>query len=236
MCGRYLAMTGQGRLFHVFDLDGVEAEPLAPNPNVAPTEPVPAVAEHDGRRVLVTFRWGLIPSWAGDRRIAGRLINARAETVADKPAFRQAFRRRRCLLPADGWYEWERRPDGTRRPWRVAAPDGGVLAFAGLWEVGRDPAAPDAPPLRTCTVLTTAAADPLAWLHDRMPVALPRDTWDEWLDRDQREAAPLRHLLGAAPAGPVGWTPAPAAVGDPRVKDLDLLEVGPAEQRPGGAG
>lgn len=223
MCGRYLAMTGQGRLFHVFDLDGVEADPLPPNPNVAPTETVPAVAEHAGRRVLVSFRWGLVPSWAGDRRGGSRLINARAETVADRPAFRQGFRRRRCLLPADGWYEWERLAGGARRPWRLAAPDGGVLAFAGLWEVWRDPADPQAPPLRTCTILTAAATGPLAWLHNRMPVVLPPATWAEWLDREQRDPAAVRHLLAPAADDLVAWTPAPPAVGDPRNKDLDVV-------------
>jgi putative SOS response-associated peptidase YedK len=162
MCGRYLATTGQNDLLRLFDVDDLRADPLDPNPNVAPTEDVPAVVEHHGRRVLVTLRWGLIPSWAPDRRVASRLINARAETVTEKPAFRSAFERRRCLLPADGWYEWERAADGTRRPWRIAPPDGGPLAFAGLWEVWRDPTEPGAPLLRTCTVLTTTASDPLA--------------------------------------------------------------------------
>jgi putative SOS response-associated peptidase YedK len=221
VCGRYLVTSQPNDLGRLFSVDDLDAEQPAPSLNVAPTEPVPAVLERHDRRELRALRWGLIPSWADDRRIANRLINARAESVADKPAFRGAFLRRRCLLPADGYYEWRRSHDGTRHPYRIARPDRGPLAFAGLWEVWRDPAAgPDAPLLRTCTIITTAAAPSLAWLHDRMPVVLPTDAWDDWLDRDLQDEGELRHLLARTAEDVLTTTPASPAVNDPRNKDI----------------
>jgi putative SOS response-associated peptidase YedK len=228
VCGRFVATSEPGDLGRLFAVDDLEIVDLPPNPNVAPTEPVAGVLERRGRRRLVELRWGLIPSWSTDRRIANRLINARAETVADLPAFRDAFRRRRCLLPADGYYEWERRPDGSRMPYLLAASGGETLAFAGLWEVWTDPSEPEAEPLRTCTIVTTDASPSIAWLHDRMPVILPVDAWDEWLDRDNHDTATLRHLLVPARDGALACSPASPALNDPRNKDLALLPQGEA--------
>jgi putative SOS response-associated peptidase YedK len=184
MCGRFVTASDPDGLVRFLVVDERRDEQLAPSYNVAPTDAVRAVAEHAGRRHLVTFRWGLVPHWADGPREAARLINARSETAADKPAFRDAFRRKRCLVPADGFYEWDRGPDGSKVPYFIHPTDAPVFAFAGLWDVWRDPSEPHAPPLRTCTILTMPAHDRLAALHDRMPVVLPPAAWDPWLDRD----------------------------------------------------
>ena len=179
MCGRYSAsrppdLTAEAYAARVVD------EPPPPSWNVAPTDPVSVVVERGEGRELRTLKWGLIPSWADDPRIASRLINARAETVASKPAFRSALLRRRCLVPADGWYEWrDRRPHFISRA--------GPLAFAGLYERNGE--------TRTFTIVTTAAAPDIAHLHDRMPVVLPPEVWDAWLDPAHDDPDALRALL-----------------------------------------
>jgi putative SOS response-associated peptidase YedK len=221
MCGRFVSVSDPDQLGRLFAVDDLDVGGLAPNPNVAPTEPVLAVLERHSRRALGTLRWGLVPSWATDRRAASRMINARAETVTDRPAFRDAFRRRRCLLPADGYYEWWREEDGSRTPHLLRHPEGGVLAFAGLWDVWRDPAS-GGEPVGTCAILTTEADPAISWLHDRMPVILPPELWGDWLDRDGRDPAALSHLLAAAPTPSLTCTAVDAAVNDARNKDLTL--------------
>ena len=156
---------------------------LQPRFNIAPTQSVIVVTESGGGNAATFFQWGLVPSWAKDSSIGAKMINARAETVAEKPAFRAAFRRRRCLIPASGFYEWQKRPveggrDGPKQPFWISAADGGLLTFAGLWETWLSPAG-DA--LQTCAIVTTTANDSLAPIHARMPVILaPRD-FDAWL-------------------------------------------------------
>lgn len=186
-------------------MDEVRTEALDASWNVAPTDTVYAAAEtrpHDGepgRRLLGTYRWGLVPSWAKDPSVGSRMINARAETLEKK--FGKAFERRRCLIPADGFYEWERRDDGTKQPWFIHRADGAPMVFAGLWEVWWDPAAEeDAEPLRSCTIVTTDANDLVRPLHDRMPVVLAPADWDLWLDREVTDPKALRGLL--VPADP----------------------------------
>ncbi len=185
-------------------MDGVRAEALDPSWNVAPTDRVYAAAERAARegepaqRVLGTYRWGLVPSWAKDPSIGSRMINARAETLERK--FRRALERRRCLVPADGFYEWERRDDGTKQPWFIVRADGAPMVFAGLWELWRPPGAEGDEPLRTCTIITTEANDLVARLHDRMPVVLGPSDWDRWLDRAVTDPAAVRDLL--APPDP----------------------------------
>ena len=194
MCGRYVTRTDVDGLTRLFVVDERHVDELAPSYNVAPTDAVPAVVEHADRRHLVALHWGLVPAWSRDRRSAARMINARSETAAEKPAFREALARRRCLLPADGFYEWERR-DGAKLPWFVHRADQQPMALAGLWSVWRDPTDPGAEPVRTCAVLTTAATEPLAWLHDRMPVAIEPADWDRWLDRSVTDVPAVTDLL-----------------------------------------
>ena len=210
MCGRYAVSARPERLADQFDVVDIFDGLPEPDYNVAPTVTVPAVLERtvrDGddagqvRRRLAPLTWGLVPSWAKDRSIGSRLINARAETVAEKPAFRKAFASRRCLLPADGFYEWYT-PDGhgsdgprgpggkgtsriRKQPFFLHRRDGGLLVMAGLYEIWRDPAKDrdDASAwLRTCTVITTEATDAAGHIHDRMPMTVAPEAVDAWLD------------------------------------------------------
>lgn len=195
MCGRYTSSSTLAELARVFGVEDVRAEPLEPRYNVAPAQPVYAVAltrrrngEDEGpHRALGTFRWGLVPSWSKDPSVGGRMINARAEGISAKPAFRRAIARRRCLIPADAFYEWQRRTDRDGRPagklpYAVRRRDGQPMALAGIWEVWRPPDDPDAPPVRTCAVVTTSANRLMAPIHDRMPVILEPVDWEAWLD------------------------------------------------------
>ncbi|MGH8905476.1 MAG: SOS response-associated peptidase [Egibacteraceae bacterium] len=214
MCGRFVAANDADGLARFFMVDERKADELPPSWNVAPTDPVYAVAAHEDRRVLVTFRWGLVPFWAKDRKAASRHINARAETVAEKPAFAESFRRRRCLIPADGFYEWQRHPDGSRIPYFIHRSDGEPMALAGLWASWRDPEQEGAR-LLTCTILTTEATGGIADLHPRTPVALPHSAWGDWLDHEADPAA-LRHLLTPTDPELVAWRRVSAEVNSVR--------------------
>ena len=199
MCGRYVAATPPDQLADLFGVTDVRAGDLGPRWNVAPTLEVYAVANgSDGQRRLGTFTWGLVPWFATAPTGGAKMINARAETVAEKPAFRRSLERRRCILPADGFYEWLR-TGKERQPYLFTAADGSVLAFAGLWEVWRPKDDPDAEPLRTCSIITTSANDTMRPIHDRMPVVLPPQVWDQWLDPATKEAAEVLPLLVPPP-------------------------------------
>ena len=172
-----------------------DAEPLDEDPgaryNVAPTQPVAAVMEEDERRVVRLIRWGLVNSWAERQQGGAPLINARVETVATSPAFRAAFRQRRCIVPADGFYEW-RRSDRGSEPFLIRSQGRGPLALAGIWSPWRDD---EGDWQRSCAVVTTPANPEVATLHDRMPAILPPDAWDLWLDPTVRDADALQSLL-----------------------------------------
>lgn len=203
MCGRYVATTDAEGLVKFFVIDDRQVEDVPPSWNVAPTDPVPSVVRHDGQLVLTSFRWGLVPFWAKDPKAGARMINARAESVAEKSTFAQSFERRRCLIPADGFYEWEKvtREGGkpAKLPWFVRRTDGDPMVYAGIWSSWRDKAAgPEAPRLLTCSIITTSANSVLEPIHDRMPVVLERDQWEAWLD-PQADTGDLRELLGPAP-------------------------------------
>jgi len=199
VCGRYVAATPPAQLAELFGVDDVRAGDLGARWNVAPTLEVYAVATgSDGERRLGSFRWGLVPWFAKGPTGGAKMINARAETVAEKPAFRRALERRRCILPADGFYEWLR-TGKEKLPHLFAAADGEVLAFAGLWEVWRSKDDPEAEPLRTCTIVTTSANATMRPIHDRMPVLLAPETWDRWLDPSRRDATGVVDLLAPAP-------------------------------------
>ena len=190
MCGRYSLVASIAELGDRFGFDGADAA-YSPSYNVAPTQGVlTVVAENEARRA-VRMRWGLIPSWAGEASIGSRMINARAETVAEKPSFRTALRRRRCLVLADGFYEW-RRTSAGKHPMRITMASGEPFAFAGLWDTWRDP---QDETVISCTIITTVANDLLRPIHDRMPVILPRGAEEFWLDHDVREPEVLREVL-----------------------------------------
>jgi len=195
MCGRFSLATGVDVLRGLFEVEG-EAPELAPRWNVAPTQPVAVVVvTNEGPRALRLMRWGLVPSWAKDPAIGNRMINARAETLADKPSFRDALRRRRCLVVADGFYEWKK--EGTRKtPLWIHPVDGGVLAFAGLWDRWTSP---DGEVVESCTIVTCKANALIGAFHERMPVILPPGGWDLWLDPEPRDPRGLLDLLVPCP-------------------------------------
>ena len=217
MCGRYASARSVDDIASAFGISDEDIDtPPAPDWNVAPTKPVGVVVVRAGRRVLASARWGLVPSWASAPSIGARLINARLETITEKPAFRDALATRRCLLPADGWYEWASRGDGSRQPYYLAPPDGALLAFAGLWEVWYDG---EGKPLVSTTIVTGPAPDDLRAVHDRAPVVLDRGRWDRWLD--PATTGP-EAMLTPTPAGVVVPRTVSTAVGDVRVNGPEL--------------
>ena len=241
MCGRYASTRGPEDLTRLFGVtDWRPEETLEPSWNVAPTDQVYAVLERaardDGdevRRELRALRWGLVPSWAKDPKIGSRLINARVETVHEKPAFRSAFARRRCLLPADGFYEWDPVEDQAtgrtrKQPYFIHPSDGQPMAMAGLYEFWRAPHVtqdddPDAW-LVTCTILTTEATDAAGRLHPRMPLALTPDHYDAWLDPRHQNADDVRALLTRPADGHLDARPVSPAVNNVRNNGPQLLD------------
>ena len=200
-----------------FALTEPTAAELPPRYNLTPGQAVAVVREHDGRRRLDLLRWGLVPFWAKDPAIGHRLVNARLDGIAAKPAFREAFARRRCLVAASGFYEWGESSRGRRRPFFVRASEEPLLALAGLWERWRGA---DGQLLETCVIVTTAASAALAPVHERMPVLVPRDDQALWLDA-QTSAADVITMAARAPALDV-W-PVSTAVNDPRHDDETLI-------------
>lgn len=207
MCGRYASTRSDSDLQAVFEIAETVGDEVPPSYNVAPTQTIRTVLERapkhepesDAVRQLRSVRWGLIPSWAKDAKIGSRLINARSETITEKPSFKKAASRRRCIIPADGYYEWEKR-DGAKVPYFLH--EQGVLAMAGLYELWRDPTKADDDEDRwvwSATVLTSPAADSLGHIHDRSPVVLPPDLRASWLDPTLTDLGEVTELLAAIP-------------------------------------
>ncbi|MEZ6130645.1 MAG: SOS response-associated peptidase [Planctomycetaceae bacterium] len=182
MCGRFTLSTPAAKLIELFQVTAFPQ--FEPRYNIAPTQLVICIRDTGRDREASGMRWGLIPSWAKDESIGNRLINARAETAAEKPSFRSAYRKRRCLIPVDGFYEWEKREGRGKQPWLIHRPKHQPFAFAGLWESWRPKVGDnaDASPVLSCTILTTAANTDVSDIHDRMPVIIPREHFNVWLD------------------------------------------------------
>ena len=215
MCGRY--GFGDPARLGLLPL-GVTLPPLTPRFNVAPSQPVPLVRQLGAVRDALMARWGLVPFWADDPAIGNRLVNARSETAAAKPAFRAAFRHRRALMPADLFYEWQVVPGQKgKQPWCIGLPDGAPFVMAALWEQWTPAATPEAEPLVSCCLLTTDPNATMRPIHDRMPVLLPPDAWDAWLD-PATPAAEVQALLVPYP-GPLVAPPASTPVHNPRHED-----------------
>jgi putative SOS response-associated peptidase YedK len=251
MCGRFALYTPPAKIARYFGAtlaEGPDGE-HAPSWNVAPTDSVLGVRDRPARpreqrsadqgppeqgpseeggepeRLLMSFRWGLIPWWSKDAKSGSRLFNARGETVATRASFREAFRERRIIVPADGFYEWHKTKTGARQPHYFDRADGQPLAFAGLAERWRDKnAGPDAPIVRSCTVITTTAGPDMSGIHDRMPVILDPATFDVWLDPANEDVEELRALLRAPPAGTVVHHPVGPRIGNVRNNDPTLIE------------
>ena len=223
MCGRYSLTSPLDDLVEVFQVSEIALEDYRPRFNIAPTQQVPILARGGAGLRLGMLRWGLVPHWADDPRIGNRMINARSETVATMPAFRDAFRLRRCLVPADGFYEWMtteggepgKRGKASKTPYWIHRPDRAPFAFAGLWERWRSPAGER---LNTFTILTTSASERIRPLHDRMPVVIRPEHWSIWLDPNT-DAASLRALLEPAPDAFFDAWPVSKAVNSPEVDD-----------------
>jgi putative SOS response-associated peptidase YedK len=245
MCGRYSLSRDPEDLAREFEVARVDVrEKLQPDYNVAPTKQVPAVIDRIPRdqpdeppeRRLTFVKWGLIPSWAKDAKIGNRLINARLETAHEKPAFRRAFASRRCLLPADGYYEWYGEKKGKKQPFFIHRGDDGVLAMAGLYEIWRDPSKDEGDPDRlvwTCTVLTTSAEDNLGRIHDRMPLLVEPAQYPTWLDPRVKDAEQLRSVLVPAAPGRLDAYPVSTAVNNVRNNGPDLVKPIEAENESG---
>lgn len=234
MCGRYVSVKSDEDLTSEFDVEEVVDDPPPPSWNVAPTDPVRVVVQRhpvadrtaEPVRQLRTAGWGLLPSWSKSRTGAAKMINARSETVATKPAFKSAAARRRCLAPAAGYYEWARR-DGRKIPYFLHAPDDATLAMAGLYEVWRDDSLPEDDPRRwvwTCTVITRPATDALGEIHDRCPVLVPTHLRAEWLDCTADDPVLAEELLGQMPEPHLTPREVSAAVGNVRNNGPHLIE------------
>lgn len=245
MCGRYAASADRDQLVEEFEIDEVADEPGPPNFNVAPTDPVAAVVERhrrddDGNRTdqvvrkLVQLNWGLVPSWSKDAKGGARMINARFETVDSKPAFRKAFTSRRCLLPADGFYEWyvteAPGPKPVKQPMFIHRSDGGTLVMAGLYEFWKSP---EGQWLSTCSVITTTATDALGHIHDRMPMVIGADRWADWLNPDVTDPAQVRELLSVTEGDQLEAYAVSKLVNRVQNKGPELLEPLPVEDAPG---
>jgi putative SOS response-associated peptidase YedK len=216
MCGRFAQRSDPKRLakeFKVAEVPQVEARY-----NIAPTQEILAVRELADGREMAFFKWGLVPSWAKDTSMGARLINARAETVEEKPSFREAFKRRRCIIPADGFYEW-RRTAGKKQPFFFRMRDESPFGFAGLWERWEG----EGKAIESCTILTTEANEVLNLVHDRMPVILHPEEYALWLGGDERQRGLLKELLRPYPTDAMVGYPVSPLVNSPRSKGSELI-------------
>uniref|UniRef100_A0A7C2NAC2 Abasic site processing protein n=1 Tax=Thermoanaerobaculum aquaticum TaxID=1312852 RepID=A0A7C2NAC2_9BACT len=222
MCGRFVQATPGEVIAEVFGLS--EVPELAPRYNVAPTQQAAVVRPEAGGRKLAFCRWGLVPSWAKDPAIGNRLINARAETLREKPSFRRALLTRRCVIPATGFYEWKREA-GTKIPYFFRLQSEKPMALAGLWEHWQPP---EGPPVESFTIITTEANEFMKAIHDRMPAILPQEALALWLDPAPRDAAALQELLRPAPSGWLEAFPVARKVNNPAYDAPDCIApVGP---------
>lgn len=214
MCGRFSLIATSAELAAHYQLPDVPY--IQPRYNIAPTQPVAAVrlAPNSGQRELTHFQWGLVPSWSKDPTIGSRMINARAETAPEKPSFRSAFKRRRCLIPASGFYEWQA-VNGGKQPMYIHRAAGNLMSLAGLWEYWQSPEGDE---LETCTILTTGPNELMEPIHNRMPVVLEPDDYAMWLDPDTA-ADQLMHLMRPATPGFLAAYPVSTTVNNPRNED-----------------
>lgn len=233
MCGRYVSSSTPDEIADYFDADEQPEQALEPSWNVAPTDDVYVVLERDGHRRVAEHHWGLVPFWAKSPAIGSKMINARADGLATKGAFKDSFARKRCIVPADGFYEWREIPgQKVKQPYLITRRTGEPLAFAGLWSSWRDPNTDADDRLRTATIITTTPNELMATLHDRMPVILPASVWDEWLDPENTDVDDLARLLVPAPEDVLHLHPVSTEVNSVRNQGAHLIDPvePPAEQ------
>lgn len=218
MCGRFTQKTPRKSLAREFQV--AEVPEMEPRYNIAPAQKIIGISQKSGEREARAFKWGLVPSWAKDTSMGARLINARSETVGEKPAFREAFKRRRCIIPADGFYEWQRSA-GRKQPYYFSMPEGRPFRFAGLRESWKGH---QGEVLESCTILTTEANESVRVAHDRMPVILHASDYDLWLDEDLRKVEDIKELLRPYPASEMISYPVGLLVNNVRSEGSELIE------------
>ncbi len=211
MCGRFSLKSNKKELAESF-VDFEAPEEFTPRYNIAPSQAI-AVVANNGQSKIEFFQWGLIPAWAKDPKIGNRMINARSETLAQKPSFRSAYKRRRCLILSDGFYEWRRNPDKSKTPMYIHLKSEQPFAFAGLWESWHSPQGDN---ILSCTIITTQPNDFMANIHNRMPVILPREVYARWLDPAEQKSEQLQTLLTPYPAEEMTAYPVSTVVNNPR--------------------
>lgn len=223
MCGRFtLTVTNPESVQQSFNLQTAPSA-LTARYNIAPTQNVPGVIQDsEGNNHLVAFYWGLIPFWAKEKSFGTNLINARSETLQEKRSFRDAFKKRRCLIVADGFYEWRKNPDGTKTPIYIRVDEGAMFGLAGLWERWTDPVTND--PLESCTIITTQPNELMKSIHNRMPVILPREAHQQWLDPAAQDVDALQALLRPFDASRMSAYPVSAKVNRAGNDDASLIE------------
>ena len=212
MCGRFFLITDLKKIAEEFVVESILSD-FKPDRNISPGQYIPALIKQNGQNILVSLRWGLIPSWAKDDSIGNKMINARAETVAVKPGFKNAFQKRRCLIPVDGFYEWQK-AGKVKNPFCISLKSGEPFGLAGLYETWMSP---EKIPVRTCTIITTEANELIQSIHDRMPVIVNREFYNFWIDPDNHDQSGLRSVLQPYPAQEMTMNPAdPLILNKPR--------------------
>jgi putative SOS response-associated peptidase YedK len=220
MCGRFVLKAPFSELVRLYNI--TNNLNLQPRYNIPPTEDVPVLRSHDGKRTVDMLRWGLVPWWAKDFKVSFSNINAKAETVAEKPAFRDAFKERRCIIPADGFYEWRKLDTKTKQPYAIVMKDRSVFGFAGLWERWKNRATGET--TQSCSIITTTPNEVCAPIHDRMPVILLRENYARWLGEEVTEPPHLMAMLKPYPADAMEAYPVTTRVGSVKNTDAALFE------------
>ena len=226
MCGRFVSSSSAEDIAAYFDVEEVSEKLLEPSTNVAPSSDVYVVSEQGGVRRLEPMHWGLVPFWAKDIKIGNRMTNARSETIAEKNSFRNAFKKRRCIIPVDGFYEWKKvEGQKKKQPYYIHRPDDEPYAFAGLWEIWKPKDADgneSGEELHSCTIITGDANEKMAEIHHRQPIMLAPDDWSEWLDDEHHETETLGRLLVPAPSRLITFQPVSTEVNNARNKGAHL--------------
>jgi len=221
MCGRFSSSSKPEQIKKEFKVAVEDPAIFKPRYNIAPSQMIPVVLDRTGERIVAQLKWGLVPSWAKDALIGSRMINARAETLMEKPSFREAYKSRRCIIPASGFYEWQRAEKGAKQPFYFYLTNKEVFGFAGLWEEWLDKKSNES--LETCTIITTEANDVLKPVHDRMPVILKAADYDEWLDTKEANTDKLQKLLAPYPPDEMSSHAVSRAVNSPTFDSPELI-------------
>lgn len=221
MCGRFTNKAEEHEIEKEFKVGKLNNVSFAPRYNIAPSQMIDAVLEANAERILTELKWGLIPAWAKDDSIASKLINARAETLAEKPSFKNAFKARRCIIPASGFYEWSKKGAGAKQPFYFYLRDKQVFGFAGLYEEWTDKETGEI--VESCTIITTEANEILEPVHDRMPVILKAENYDRWLDAKEKNTDALQKLLVPYPASEMASHAVGKAVNSPAYDSPELI-------------